>query len=120
MVAQTTTWLSGGYRLPLAASAYQIKMVNAVGGVMDKGTVQLTTENVKLDSRTPVFTTPPGAGVNLRITQSGNAAHFTWDDPTFSLASSGNDLSGPWTVVATASPAAITIQPGRRFFRCQK
>ena len=118
-IAETTTWASGGYRLPLAAGAWQIKLVNTAGSVSEMGIVTLVSENVKLDSRTPVFTAPPPP-VNLRLTQSGSAAVLLqWEDPSYALFSS-DSLAGPWTAVGIPSPASITIQPGRRFFRCQK
>jgi len=120
LVAETTTYASGGYRLPLAAGAYQIKLMNAAGGVQEKGTVNLTTDNVKLDGITPVFTTPPvHSSLSLQIRQSGNTVVISWSDATYSLAAAAS-LTGPWTVVAPTSPATINIQPGKLFFRGEK
>lgn len=119
-VAETTTYASGGYKLPLAAGGYTIRVANAAGNVSIMGAVSLTSENVKLDSRSPAFTTPPiPTQVNLQLRRSGNSIIFTWDDPSYSLAAS-TTLAGLWTVVASSSPATIAIQPGKRFFRCQK
>ncbi len=119
-VAETTTYASGGYKLPLAAGGYTIRVANAAGNVSIMGAVSLTSENVKLDSRNPAFTAPPlPANVNLQLRRSGNSIIFTWDDPTYALAAAAT-LTGPWTVVASSSPATIGIQGSRRFFRCQK
>jgi hypothetical protein len=119
-VAETNTWASGGYRLPLAAGTWQIKLVNAQGNVADMGSATLTSENVKRDSRNPSFTAPPAGIVNLRIARSGgNAVILQWDDPSYALAAA-DKLTGPWTVVAPISPATLTLQPGSRFFRGQR
>lgn len=119
-IAETTTFASGGYRLPLNAGAYQIRLVNAAGAVSGMGAVGLTSENVKLDSRNPAFTNPPAGAVNLRISRStSTSVLLQWDDPTFSLYSSSTP-AGPWTAVGAASPATVAIQGSRRFFRCQK
>lgn len=119
-VAEATTYASGGYKLPLAAGGYTIRVANTAGNVSIMGAVSLTSENVKLDSRNPAFTTPPTpSAVNLQLRRSNNSIVFTWDDPTYALAAAPT-FGGPWTVVASSSPATIAIQAGKRFFRCQK
>jgi hypothetical protein len=120
-IAEAPTWASGGYRLPLAAGTYQVRIVDPAGGVSDMGSAVIASENVKLDSRDPVFTAPPANAVNLRIARlNATTVSVQWDDPAYTLFASGS-LTGPWELAAGASPATITIQPGgRRFFRGQR
>ena len=117
--AETNTWASGGYRLPVSNGTFDVRLVNSQGHVSSLGTAVVNGQNVKLDSRNPAFVPPP-VEVVLNISRpTPGSVTLTWNDPASQLAAADH-LSGPWAVIATTSPATVNIQPGRRYFRCQR
>ncbi len=67
LAGTTTTYGSGGYRVPVAPGAYDVQLVNATGQIYKTTVTWSGTENHKLDAINPVFVPEPSAGALLGL-----------------------------------------------------
>jgi hypothetical protein len=67
LAGSTTTYGSGGYRLPVAPGAYDVQFVNGLGQIYSTTVNWSGTENFKLDAVSPVFVPEPGSCVLLAL-----------------------------------------------------
>jgi hypothetical protein len=89
-VAQTQTWDSGGYKIPLSAGKYTVKVLDASGNPVQHQDVTVGTDNVEADfnlnqSPAPTPTSTPNNNAvigNLHFDSSWATSWWTFSQPT--------------------------------------
>jgi hypothetical protein len=89
-VAQTQTWDSGGYKIPLSAGSYTVKVLDSNGNPVQQQAVTIGTDNVEADfnlnqasnvSHTSSSTKSTTVINNLHFDDSWATSWWTWTQP---------------------------------------